>query len=64
MGEEYYEQTYGGNKMKVEYVAYFDKLIQEKLEQLPRAIEGKEPFEVLNEICQELRILKNVRERK
>ena len=50
--------------MKVEYVAYFDKLIQEKLEQLPRAIEGKAPFEVLNEICQELRILKDARERK
>ena len=27
--------------MNTEHVAYFDKLIQGKLEQLPRAIEGK-----------------------
>ena len=48
--------------MTAEHVAYFDKLIQRKLEQLPRTIEGKAPVEVLNEICQELRILKDARE--
>ncbi len=33
--------------MNTEHVAYFDKLIQGKLEQLPRAIEGKAPIDRL-----------------
>ena len=48
--------------MKTEQIAYFDKLIQQKLESLPRAIEGKAPIERLEEICQELRWLKDVTE--
>ena len=48
--------------MNTEQIAYFDKLIQNKLEQLPRAIEGKSPIEVLEKICQELRMLKYAKE--
>jgi len=48
--------------MNEEHVKYFDKQIQAKLEQFPRAIEGKAPIEVLNKICLELRILKDARE--
>ena len=48
--------------MNTEQIAYFDKLIQNKLEQLPRAIEGKSPIEVLEKICQELRMLKDAKE--
>lgn len=43
------------------HVAYFDKLIQQKLESLPRAIEGGVPIERLKEICLQLRILKDAR---
>lgn len=50
------------NYMNTEHVAYFDKLIQQKLECLPRAIEGKAPIERLEEICLQLRILKDARE--
>ncbi len=48
--------------MNTEHVAYFDKLIQQKLESLPRAIEGKAPVEKLEEICLQIRILKDARE--
>ena len=48
--------------MNTEQVAYFNKLIQGKLEQLPRAIEGGEPISVLREICQEIQILKDAKE--
>ena len=48
--------------MNTEHVAYFDKLIQQKLKCLPRAIEGKAPIERLEEICLQLRILKDARE--
>ena len=48
--------------MNTEHVAYFDRLIQGKLEQLPRAIEGKAPSERLEKICQELRMLKDAKE--
>jgi len=48
--------------MKTEQIAYFDKLIQQKLENLPRAIEGKAPVEILEKICQELRWLKEAKE--
>tara|TARA_R110000803_G_scaffold76454_1_gene141086 strand:+ start:20403 stop:20570 length:168 start_codon:yes stop_codon:yes gene_type:complete len=48
--------------MNKEHVAYFDKLIQQKLEGLPRAIEGKAPIERLEEICLQLRILKDAKE--
>jgi hypothetical protein len=48
--------------MNTDPVAYFDILIQKKLEQLPRAIEGKMPIDGLRKICQELRILKDARE--
>lgn len=48
--------------MNKEHVAYFDKLIQDKIEQLPRAIEGKAPLERLEEICMQLRILKDAKE--
>jgi len=36
--------------MNEEHVKCFDKQIQAKLEQFPRAIEGKAPIEVLNKI--------------
>jgi hypothetical protein len=48
--------------MKLKKVDFFDKLIQQKLEQLPRAIEGKANQKVLNKICIELRILKDARD--
>jgi hypothetical protein len=48
--------------MNEEHVKYFDKQIQAKLEQLPRAIEGKAPMKRLHKICLELRILKDARE--
>jgi len=48
--------------MNEEHVVYFDKEIQSKLEQFPRAIEGKESIEALNKMCLELRILKDARE--
>lgn len=48
--------------MNNKHVAYFDKLIQQKLEGLPRAIEGKAPIERLEEICLQLRILKDAKE--
>ena len=43
-------------------IAYFDKLIQSKLEQLPRAIEGKADKETIEQILKELRWLKEVKE--
>ena len=52
------------NKLKntyKEHVKYFDKQIQAKLEQFPRAIEGKVPVKELNKRCVELRILKDAR---
>jgi hypothetical protein len=48
--------------MKLKKVEFFNKLIQQKLEQLPRAIEGKANQKVLNQICIELQILKNARD--
>ena len=48
--------------METEKIAYFDKLIQDKLENLPRAIEGKAPIDVLEKICRELRWLKETKE--
>ena len=48
--------------METEQIAYFDKLIQQKLENLPRAIEGKSPIERLEKICRELRWLKEAKE--
>jgi len=49
--------------MNTEHIKYFDKLIQRKLEQLPRAVEGKAPIEELEKICQEIRILRDAKER-
>jgi hypothetical protein len=49
--------------METEKIAYFDKLIQNKLENLPRAIEGKASIEVLEKICRELRWLKEAKEK-
>ena len=48
--------------MNEEHVKYFDKQIQSKLEQFPRAIEGKLNRKGLDKICLELRILKDARE--
>ena len=48
--------------MNEEHVKYFDKQIQAKLEQFPRAIEGKLNRKGLDKICLELRILKDARE--
>jgi hypothetical protein len=50
--------------MSKKYVKYFDKEIQGKLEQFPRAIEGKASMKVLKKICLELRILKDARDYK
>ena len=45
-----------------DHIKYFEKQIQNKLEQLPRAIKGDAPREVLDKILQELDILKDAKE--
>lgn len=44
------------------HVKYFEKEIQSKLEQLPRAIQGKAPMSRLEKICEEIKILKEAKE--
>ena len=48
--------------MNEAHVKYFNTQIQDKLEQFPRAVEGKAPIKLLLKICLELRILKDARE--
>lgn len=48
--------------MSKKHVTYLDKLIQQKLEAIPRAIEGNAPIERLKEDCSELRVLKDAKE--
>jgi len=45
-----------------EHIEYFDKLIQNKLEQLPRAIKGEAPKEHLYKILKEIDFLKDAKE--
>lgn len=41
---------------------YIDKLIQSKLEQLPRGLKGDAPKKHIDDILEELDILKNIKE--
>ena len=43
-------------------IEYFDKLIQSKLEQLPRSLKGNAPKEVLDQILQEMEYLQEAKE--
>ena len=43
-------------------IKYFDKLIQSKLEQLPRALKGNAPKEVLDQILLEMKWLQEAKE--
>ena len=47
--------------MNEKHIKYFDKEIQNKLEQIPRAITGGASKKVLRKICLELQILKDAR---
>lgn len=44
------------------HVEYFEKEIQSKLEQLPRAIAGNAPRDELDRICIELQILRDAKD--
>ena len=43
-------------------IEYFDKLIQSKLEELPRAIKGNAPKEVLEQLLIEMEWLQEAKE--
>jgi len=48
--------------MQKNKIKYFDKLIQSKLRQLPRALKGNVPKEVLEQILQEMEWLQEAKE--
>lgn len=46
-----------------ESIAYLDKLIQDKKGCLPRAIDGKANYKVIEKINRDLTVLKHIKER-
>jgi len=59
---KYYHKKQLATNENYRQIKYFDKLIQSKLRQLPRALKGNAPKEVLEQILQEMEWLQEAKE--